>query len=223
MDNGDVTKGDIEPYPIRDSLENKMLMEEEVSYDSVAPLEKVDPQEAVNPLAKVDPQEIVKSLEKVDPQEKVELKKTLVPASATMTIENQGEKPQSEVVPPVLEDRVVVRFNYNTNDFTDQGLKDLNSFAASLASYPKAMVSIKGYTDSYGNEAYNRKLSEFRANIVKSYLLGKGARREQMEAKGLGNDSPIETNDSNLGRKINRRVEIEVISRGEPLIHKQGE
>jgi general secretion pathway protein A len=54
-------------------------------------------------------------------------------------------------------------------------------------------------------------LSEFRANIVKSFLLGKGAKPAQMEIKGLGSENPIETNNTAWGRMMNRRVEIEVI------------
>ncbi len=111
-----------------------------------------------------------------------------------------------------LEKKVVVRFGYNNNDFTDQALEDLTRFAGSLVSHPRAKVVIKGYTDTYGNQTYNLKLSEFRANIVKSFLLGRGARSDQIETQGMGSENPIATNDTPQGRMMNRRVEIEVIS-----------
>ncbi len=111
-----------------------------------------------------------------------------------------------------LAKKVVVRFGYNNNDFTDQGLEDLTQFAGALVFHPRAKVSIKGYTDAYGNPAYNIKLSEFRANIVKSFLLGRGASPDQIDAQGLGSENPIATNDTPQGRMMNRRVEIEVIS-----------
>lgn len=232
--NGDPRKVDIEPYPIMHSPETPISKEDEVSDASVEPKENVkplEPLENVEPKEKVKPLEPLENVKPLEPKENVNPRKNVLPMEDAKPLDSvlpvsepittsKAVQPQFEVVPPVLEDRVLVRFSYNTNNFTDQGLEALNHFAKGLVFYPEARVVIKGYTDSYGNEIYNRKLSEFRANIVKSYLLGKGARMEQMEAQGLGNDSPIESNDSNWGRKMNRRVEIEVISRGEPGANK---
>jgi general secretion pathway protein A len=53
-------------------------------------------------------------------------------------------------------------------------------------------------------------LSGFRANIVKSFLLGKGVKPDQIKTQGLGSKNPIESNDTTWGRTMNRRVEIEV-------------
>ncbi|MCP4672208.1 MAG: AAA family ATPase [Desulfobacula sp.] len=116
-----------------------------------------------------------------------------------------------KIIPPLPKDKVIVRFKYNTNDFTDPGFEILKSFAEILAMNPEAKVLISGYTDSEGYNKYNRKLSEFRANIVKSFLLGKGAMPDQMEIKGLGSENPIESNNTAWGRMMNRRVEIEVV------------
>ncbi|ACN15398.1 ExeA2 [Desulforapulum autotrophicum HRM2] len=122
-----------------------------------------------------------------------------------------GFTPSTQLQP--LERKVVVRFGYNNNDFTDQALKDLTKFAGSLVAHPGAKVSVKGYTDANGNQTYNIKLSEFRANIVKSFLLGRGARLDQIKTQGMGSENPIATNDTAQGRMMNRRVEIEVISK----------
>jgi general secretion pathway protein A len=116
-----------------------------------------------------------------------------------------------KIIPPLPKEKVVVRFKYNTNDFTDPGFEILKTFADILALNPEAKVLISGYTDSEGYNKYNRKLSEFRANIVKSFLLGKGAMPDQMEIKGLGSENPIESNNTAWGRMMNRRVEIEVL------------
>lgn len=116
-----------------------------------------------------------------------------------------------KIMPPLPKEKVVVRFKYNTNDFTESGFEILKRFADILALNPEAKVLISGYTDSEGYNKYNRKLSEFRANIVKSFLLGKGAMPDQMEIKGLGSENPIENNNTAWGRMMNRRVEIEVV------------
>jgi general secretion pathway protein A len=76
--------------------------------------------------------------------------------------------------------------------------------------HPDAEILITGYSDSEGYEKYNQKLSEFRANIVGSFLLGKGIKPDKIEIQGLGSQNPIESNATAAGRKMNRRVEIEV-------------
>jgi general secretion pathway protein A len=114
-------------------------------------------------------------------------------------------------IPPLPEEKVVVRFKYNTNDFTDEGYAELAAYADILALYPDYNVVVTGYTDSQGSQAYNQKLSEFRANIVGSFLLGKGIKPHQIKIKGLGSENPLETNETSQGRMMNRRVEIALV------------
>ncbi len=131
----------------------------------------------------------------------------------TAAAEPQTATPVEPVkeIPPLPEDKVVIRFKYNANDFTDAGYNELAAYADILAMYPDVEIVITGYTDSEGYQPYNQKLSEFRANIVGSFLLGKGIKPSQMEIRGRGSENPIETNDTPWGRMMNRRVEIEVI------------
>ncbi|MDY0221795.1 MAG: AAA family ATPase [Desulfobacterium sp.] len=134
------------------------------------------------------------------------------PLTSVVRIE-PGAEPESKPEDHILPEKVVVRFNYNNNDFTEMALEELSKFADDLLFHPNAKISIKGYTDSNGNQTYNQNLSQFRANIVKSFLLGKGADSDQIETLGMGVENPISTNDSVQGRMMNRRVEIEVISK----------
>ena len=113
-------------------------------------------------------------------------------------------------IKPLPTETVIVRFKYNTNDFTPEGLEAMEEFSRLLISHPEAQVLITGYTDSAGYENYNVKLSEFRANIVRSFLLGKGVLSEQISATGRGSENPVESNDTSWGRMMNRRVEIKV-------------
>lgn len=68
--------------------------------------------------------------------------------------------------------------------------------------------SVDGHTDSTGSESLNQKLSEDRANSVRSYLMSKGVNPGRLSVKGFGESSPIDTNDTVEGRSNNRRVEI---------------
>jgi outer membrane protein OmpA-like peptidoglycan-associated protein len=74
-------------------------------------------------------------------------------------------------------------------------------------------LTITGYTDSIGSEAYNLKLGMARANSVRSYLASKGVDASRMTADSKGKADPIAPNSTPEGRQQNRRV---VIGRQEP-------
>jgi general secretion pathway protein A len=122
-----------------------------------------------------------------------------------------GDKKSAEAipkVPPFETKTIIIRFKHNTNDLQDDGVVLINEYARFLQNYPGVKVNITGYTDSMGHPLYNMNLSKLRANIVKSFLLGKGIKSEQINVKGLGSKNPIANNETSLGRKMNRRVEI---------------
>ncbi len=103
-----------------------------------------------------------------------------------------------------------VNFDFDRATLKDSATAILNDAAAKInrnASAVKA-VNVTGYTDSTGPAAYNQKLSERRANTVKSYLEGKGV--NGVTATGAGEANPIGDNKTREGRAMNRRVEIDV-------------
>ena len=71
-------------------------------------------------------------------------------------------------------------------------------------------VTAIGYTDSVGSVEYNQRLSERRANSVKSWLTGHGIPAEKITAEGRGKSDPVATNETADGRENNRRVEFAV-------------
>jgi outer membrane protein OmpA-like peptidoglycan-associated protein len=75
-------------------------------------------------------------------------------------------------------------------------------------------LRIEGHTDSKGSEAYNQKLSERRADSVRTFLHNSGINVNRMIAVGYGENRPVANNDTAEGRQQNRRVEI-VIAEGE--------
>lgn len=115
-----------------------------------------------------------------------------------------------EKVLPLPTEKVIVRFKYNTNDFTEDGFDKLVKFTDILIRHPESKIIIIGYSDSEGYQNYNQRLSEFRANIVRSFFLGKGIKPEMIEVQGLGSQNPVESNDTAWGRMMNRRVEIKI-------------
>ena len=68
-----------------------------------------------------------------------------------------------------------------------------------------------GHTDSDGSDAYNQKLSERRADAVKTYLVGKGIDKNRIYTEGKGEKQPVADNKTREGKSKNRRTEIEVV------------
>ncbi|NMB65004.1 MAG: OmpA family protein, partial [Spirochaetes bacterium] len=64
------------------------------------------------------------------------------------------------------------------------------------------------HTDSIGDDTYNQKLSEKRADAVCDYIIKHGISPERISAKGFGETKPIASNDTKEGRQKNRRTEF---------------
>jgi OOP family OmpA-OmpF porin len=77
-----------------------------------------------------------------------------------------------------------------------------------LAKYPEKQLLITGHTDGDGADEANQKLSEIRADKVKSLLVTEGIKANQMTTEGKGEKEPIASNDTNEGRAKNRRATI---------------
>lgn len=79
-----------------------------------------------------------------------------------------------------------------------------------VLSHPGLNLAVEGHTDSVGGDEYNQKLSEQRADSVRSYLLEQGLTPDQVTATGFGKTQPVASNDTAQGRQQNRRVELVV-------------
>jgi len=101
-----------------------------------------------------------------------------------------------------------VNFEYDSAKLTAGSAATLDKVAASLIEHTEAKIEIDGHTDSKGNDAYNLKLSQRRAQAVKEYLVSKGVNEAQLTAQGYGEKQPVASNDTEEGRAQNRRVEL---------------
>lgn len=87
---------------------------------------------------------------------------------------------------------------------------ELGRLAGLLKDNPTMEIRISGHTDNKGDAEKNLKLSEQRAKAVHDHLVSKGV-KNRMEYKGYGSTKPLTSNDTEEGRKQNRRVEFEVL------------
>lgn len=76
-------------------------------------------------------------------------------------------------------------------------------------------IQVQGHTDNKGNKAMNKTLSEKRAASVKKWLIDAGIDAKRLESKGLGQEEPIDTNDTDLGRQNNRRVQFIIVEKAD--------
>jgi outer membrane protein OmpA-like peptidoglycan-associated protein len=113
-------------------------------------------------------------------------------------------------VSPFPERKIIIYFERNSNELPDQSFATLNRIADFMQKNPSTTININGYTDSSGNYSYNVNVSEFRANIIKFFLVGKGVDTSKIKAVGLGPENPIASNATAEGRRKNRRVELEL-------------
>jgi OOP family OmpA-OmpF porin len=88
----------------------------------------------------------------------------------------------------------------------------LEQVALMLKAHPNIKgVRIEGHTDSRGNKRRNRRLSQKRAEAVRTFLIGKGVEASRLFAIGYGPDKPIDSNRTKRGRSKNRRVEFTIL------------
>jgi len=103
-----------------------------------------------------------------------------------------------------------VLFDFNKYTLKPEAREKLAKVSGILLAYPNLKLQIEGYTDNIGSDEYNQKLSEQRADGVRTYLVSQSVVDTNVTAKGFGKTNPIADNSTNQGRAQNRRVELVV-------------
>lgn len=88
---------------------------------------------------------------------------------------------------------------------------NLDFIATQLKKYTELKVQLNGYTDAQGDKNKNIELSKKRSNAVKAYLLSKGVVEEKITINYHGAEMPVADNKTNVGKLLNRRVELSFI------------
>ncbi len=112
-----------------------------------------------------------------------------------------------------IEIKQTVYFDTNKTTIKPVSYSLLNEVAQALKDNPKIEVQVEGHTDSRGRNRRNLRLSQGRAESVRTYLIGQGVASERMTAKGFGEETPIADNRTRSGREQNRRVEFLITDR----------
>jgi len=103
-----------------------------------------------------------------------------------------------------------LNFATDSNKVDAEGTAKVDAFASFLKDSPAYKANIVGHTDSTGSDKYNQKLSEKRAETVKSMLVKDGVAAERLTSEGMGEKMPVASNKTKAGRAENRRIEVEL-------------
>ena len=101
-------------------------------------------------------------------------------------------------------------FEMNSAEIKPEYARVLEIGIGSLARDPSVLLVIEGHTDSSGPDELNLELSRQRATAVAAYYIAAGIDPGQLTAVGLGETTPIASNDTEEGRARNRRIEIKI-------------
>lgn len=106
----------------------------------------------------------------------------------------------------------VIRFMTSRATLLPESFPILNQVAKVLVDHPEILrVEVEGHADSDGSDEHNFKLSRERSKSVRYYLVDRGVSEDRLTAKGYGEANPIDTNRTDTGRALNRRVEFRIL------------
>ncbi len=101
-------------------------------------------------------------------------------------------------------------FDTNMSQLKAGGMRNVEKIAEFLKQYPERTVLVEGFTDSTGTGPHNDQLSERRAAAVRAAIVKLVTNKDRVKAQGYGEEYPVASNDTAVGRQLNRRVEIVV-------------
>ncbi len=101
-----------------------------------------------------------------------------------------------------------IRFDVNKATLKPESMGVINEIATLMKEHPEVNFSVEGHTDSDGDDAFNKTLSEQRAETVVNTLKNMGVDGSRMTSKGWGESKPLDSNATAEGKANNRRVEF---------------
>ncbi len=114
------------------------------------------------------------------------------------------------------EEKGIIYFSTDSTGLTDQALAKLKAIFLFLLKYPDEVITIKGYGDSGPNQRHNQKLSQLRANIVKSYFVKRGISDARLKVSWLDpeNASVGDVSQEDSGKTHQVEVQVKMKPKG---------
>lgn len=105
-----------------------------------------------------------------------------------------------------------VLFEFDKYELLDTAKEDIRQIFNYLSADASLIISIDGHTDTTGSDGYNQLLSANRCQAVAGYLMEIGLAGDRIQWKGHGGSKPVANNNTETGRRLNRRVEFVISS-----------
>ena len=139
-----------------------------------------------------------------------ELTEKIKPINSSIDTSSIIIKKEEEIVKKakILDQKETIYFDFNSSALTEIQKKKINTLLSTHGHLSSIDVSLAGHCDNIGTNLYNDNLSTMRVNSVRKYLETLGIKSGQIKAEALGENRPAESNDEEIGRKKNRRVEL---------------
>ncbi|MDO6440099.1 OmpA family protein [Cyclobacterium sp. 1_MG-2023] len=102
-------------------------------------------------------------------------------------------------------------FDFDKSILKKASISSLKKLKKFLLAHPEVNLLIVGHTDNIGDSEYNSELSLRRAESVKEYLLKEGISATRLKIEGRGSTEPIQSNDTEENRALNRRIEVFIL------------
>jgi outer membrane protein OmpA-like peptidoglycan-associated protein len=140
-----------------------------------------------------------------------------IPDSIQIALLNQKKQELVRKIIPIVElgrKLIIESLLYQTaKSDLSESVPELDVLHEFMKNKPKVTILVEGHTDNVGSNKANDALSLARAESVKKYLVNKGIEPRRIKTKGYGKRKPIADNDTEKGRKLNRRTEIVIVNK----------
>ncbi len=140
-----------------------------------------------------------------------------IPDSLNISILNENREELVKKTVPIVElgrKMIIDNLLYKTgsSELADS-VPELDVVLEYMKNKVAVAILVEGHTDAVGSNQVNDKLSMLRAESVKNYLIKKGIANNRIKTVGYGKRKPIASNDTDFGRRLNRRTEIVIIAK----------
>ncbi len=140
------------------------------------------------------------------------MKKIILIAVFISSLLVAGELADAKIISTTDCNKIDLKINFKTNSdvIEADSLSRIQNFADYMKSNPSKNAEIAGYTDSRGADAYNKTLSQKRANAVYKQLIEHGVDANRLTYIGYGEENPVASNSTKVGQRANRRIEAKL-------------
>lgn len=105
-----------------------------------------------------------------------------------------------------------ILFDFDSSSLRPEGYENLRKLADIIKRDNDTILMIVGHTDSRGDEDYNLRLSERRAQSANRFMVSQGLASSRIQIVGRGEYEPIAENSTDAGRQKNRRIEVAIFA-----------